>query len=65
MERGFGLLMLAPAGRIFYTLDGTDPRLPGGDLSPEAFEFQGGDGLDGAHLVASMVSPSMAVCIAP
>ena len=28
---GFSLTMSAPAGQIYYTLDGSDPRLPGGD----------------------------------
>ncbi len=28
--------MLAQAGRIYYTVDGSDPRLPGGGISPNA-----------------------------
>lgn len=33
---GFTLRMTAPAGAIYYTLDGSDPRLPGGQVSPAA-----------------------------
>lgn len=33
---GFDLLMSAPTGIIYYTLDGTDPRLPGGGIAPTA-----------------------------
>ncbi len=31
----------APAGTIYYTLDGSDPRLPGGALSPTAIQYTG------------------------
>jgi hypothetical protein len=30
------LALRAPSGKIYYTLDGTDPRLPGGAVSPKA-----------------------------
>lgn len=33
---GAGLTMQAPEGSIYYTTDGTDPRLPGGQLAPGA-----------------------------
>jgi len=33
---GFSLTMDAPAGNIYYTTDGTDPRLVGGATSPAA-----------------------------
>ncbi len=33
---GFTLSMTAPAGSIYYTLDGSDPRHPGGKVSPTA-----------------------------
>jgi hypothetical protein len=33
---GFSLGIAAPAGTIYYTLDGTDPRLPGGGVAPSA-----------------------------
>ena len=36
MEPGFSLLLTASNGTILYTLDGTDPRLPGGGVSPVA-----------------------------
>lgn len=38
---GFALTMSAPAGTIYYTLDGTDPRLRGGALSPRAMRYTG------------------------
>ncbi len=41
VEPGFQLTMSAPAGLIYYTLDGTDPRLRGGVLSPRARRYTG------------------------
>jgi len=38
---GFQLTMTAPAGVIYYTLDGSDPRLTGGGLSPTAVPYSG------------------------
>jgi len=37
----FELTMTAAAGQIYYTLDGSDPRLPGGALNPSALPFNG------------------------
>jgi hypothetical protein len=31
-----GVTLRASSGKIYYTLDGTDPRLPGGGVSPKA-----------------------------
>ena len=42
VEAGFELRLSAPAGSIYYTTDGTDPRLPDGTLNPAAVEFIGG-----------------------
>jgi hypothetical protein len=36
IQPGFQLSMVAPAGTVYYTLDGSDPRLPGGAVSPTA-----------------------------
>jgi len=33
---GAQLVMQAPAGKIYYTADGSDPRSPGGGISPKA-----------------------------
>ena len=33
---GTGVTLSAPAGVVYYTLDGTDPRAPGGGISPSA-----------------------------
>jgi len=39
---GFALSMSADR-TIYYTLDGTDPRLPGGRINPDALLFEPGD----------------------
>src|SRR5207247_2565232 len=36
---GFNLNLSAPAGTVYYTLDGTDPRLPGGAISATALAY--------------------------
>ncbi len=41
ITNGFPLAMSAPAGTIYYTLDGTDPRLTGGAISPGARTYGG------------------------
>ena len=33
-------MLTATDGTIYYTVDGTDPRLPGGKLSPAATKFE-------------------------
>jgi hypothetical protein len=39
---GFELLIAGGQGTIYYTLDGSDPRLPGGGVAPTATMFQSG-----------------------
>lgn len=34
--------MSAPLGTIYYTTNGSDPRLPGGGVAPDAFAYGGG-----------------------
>jgi len=41
VANNFQLTMSAPAGSIYYTRDGTDPRLIGGGISPSAFPYSG------------------------
>lgn len=41
VEEGFTLAMAASAGDIYYTLDGSDPRLPGGAISDDAIVYIG------------------------
>ena len=41
VEPGVEVIMSAPTGMIYYTLDGSDPRLPGGGLNPGALEYEG------------------------
>src|SRR5256885_2882448 len=38
---GFQLTLSAPAGTIYYTRDGSDPRLTGGAVSPTALIYSG------------------------
>ena len=45
----------SPAGTIYYTLDGSDPRLPGGAVSPAALTYTGPVQLDAPALVRSRV----------
>jgi hypothetical protein len=45
----------APAGTIYYTLDGSDPRLPGGAVSPAAIPYAAKIRLDSPVLVRSRV----------
>ena len=37
----FDLQMSAPVGTVYYTLDGTDPRLTGGGIAPGATAYSG------------------------
>jgi hypothetical protein len=41
VSNGFQLTLSAPAGTIYYTLDGSDPRLRGGAISPAALAYTG------------------------
>ncbi|MCH8922780.1 MAG: lamin tail domain-containing protein, partial [Planctomycetes bacterium] len=41
VEQDFELTMTAPAGTVYYTLDGSDPRRADGSLSPTALVFDG------------------------
>lgn len=39
VQAGASLTLSASAGSIYYTLDGSDPRLPGGRISPAATRY--------------------------
>jgi hypothetical protein len=41
VSEGFEVVMTAPAGTIYYTTDGSDPRMPDGSISPAASAFAG------------------------
>jgi hypothetical protein len=40
---GFGLQITSPAGTLYYSTDGRDPRLPGGAIRPGASVFTAGE----------------------
>jgi len=42
IAQGFQLVMNSPDGQVFYTIDGSDPRAPGGLPSAETIPFLGG-----------------------
>lgn len=48
---GFDLTMTAPVGAIYYTLDGSDPRLAGGTRNPAAILYTGAIDLPTTTLV--------------
>lgn len=41
VPKNFSLSLSAPAGVLYYTLDGSDPRLPGGAVSASALKADG------------------------
>jgi len=45
VPNGFTLSLSATVGDIYYTLDGTDPRLPGGGVSPSALLYDPNTGV--------------------
>jgi hypothetical protein len=52
VDSGFGLVMTAAAGDIYYTLDGQDPRLPGGAVNvAHAMRYTGPVTLTGSTCV--------------
>ncbi|HUU91133.1 MAG TPA: lamin tail domain-containing protein, partial [Phycisphaerae bacterium] len=58
---GFDLTMTAPSGTIWYTTDGTDPRLPGGGRAAAAVAYASGHPVpltDNAHVKARVLSGS-------
>ncbi|MEO8426230.1 MAG: lamin tail domain-containing protein, partial [Verrucomicrobiota bacterium] len=55
VDKGFQLTMTALAGTIFFTRDGTDPRLRGGAVSPGALAYSSPVGLDESVNVKSRV----------
>jgi hypothetical protein len=48
---GFPLAITAPAGAIYFTLDGEDPRLPGGAISSKAARYSSSVALNDHALV--------------
>ena len=42
VDVGYAPKLSAGDGTVYYTTDGTDPRLPGGEISPSARAFAGG-----------------------
>ncbi|OPX22382.1 MAG: hypothetical protein B1H04_05085, partial [Planctomycetales bacterium 4484_123] len=60
VEPGFQLIITANEGTIYYSLDGTDPRMTGphsGELSPDAMEYTGPVALaENAHVKARVLT---------
>ena len=54
---GFDLTLANPnsGGTIYYTTDGSDPRLPGGGISPRAAVYEGPVNLDASATVRARV----------
>lgn len=50
---GYQLTMTAPSGTIYYTLDGSDPRMFGGAVSPTARSYAGAVALNSSLNVKS------------
>jgi len=42
VDEGTLILLTGSLGKIYYTLDGSDPRLAGGQIAPQAIEFDEG-----------------------
>lgn len=61
IPQGFNLSMSAPAGTIYYTLDGSDPRLFGGSVSPAAKTYTGAVPISSSLNVKSRVRNSSGV----
>jgi hypothetical protein len=55
VTNGFPVTLSAPAGTIYYTLDGSDPRLRGGGVSPAARPYAGAVVLDHSVQVKARV----------
>ncbi len=55
VQRGDLLTMAASGQTIYYTLDGTDPRLPGGDVAPTAVPYAGAITLGDSYGVKARV----------
>jgi hypothetical protein len=59
VTNGFAVVMSATTGIIYYTLDGSDPRLRGGAISPAATKYTGPLVLNQSiHLKARVLSGS-------
>ncbi|HTL17917.1 MAG TPA: lamin tail domain-containing protein, partial [Patescibacteria group bacterium] len=57
VTNGFPIVLSAPAGTIYYTLDGSDPRLRGGAISPLAHPYPGPIEIDrSVHVKARVYS---------
>ena len=55
IEPGFELEMSATRGDVYYTLDGSDPRLIGGKVSPVANKYTEPVRLDKTYVVKTRV----------
>jgi len=70
IQAGFEAAITPPAGStlsVYYTLNGTDPRLPGGQTNPAAFRYTGTPIriVANSKLVARSVNPSHVALTGP
>ena len=56
----FDLTIAAPMGTVYYTTDGSDPRLPGGLVNPTAIEHGSSDAVE---LVSASVTSEVRVLV--
>jgi len=64
-QRSIEVTMNCQVGKIYYTLDGSDPRLPGGSISTNALEYTGPVSITKQTRVTARVRSDYALWSAP
>ena len=62
---GDELRMACITGKVYYTLDGSDPRMRGGAISPKAREYQSPIPMEGGRIVTARVRSDYSLWSAP
>src|SRR6185312_13429472 len=57
VTNGYQLTINAPGGTVYYTLDGSDPRLPGGGINPNALAWVAGSAVTNYTVVNAVDIP--------
>jgi len=55
VDSGFEVTLSTPVGSIYYTLDGSDPRLPGGGVSSNALLYSSSSSLEEMYIPAGSI----------